>query len=172
MKINSNTLIGILVLITILIVTIATFSLGCAEPPADPDNETGNATDNIKENYTENKNNGSEEEYIYGDATVEETEILIMESFPVQVQVIVSGYLPDGCTQIHEENIEFNEQEKKFNVHLTTIRPADEMCTQALVPFERNITLDVHGLEKGVYTVDVNGVRNEFELQTDNIIYE
>ncbi|WMW22566.1 hypothetical protein RE476_01740 [Methanolobus mangrovi] len=159
MKTNNNTVLGIFVLLTIVIVTIATFSLGCAEPPTVLDNET-ETTDQL---------NG---EYVYNNAVVEDTEILILESFPVQIHVIATGYLPDGCTQIHEKNIEFNDQKNTFTINITTTRPADAICTEAIVPFENTIVLDVYGLEKGIYTVDVNGITNEFELQTDNIIPE
>ncbi len=159
MKTNNNTLVGIFVLLTIIIVTIATFSLGCAEPPAVPDNktDTGDQTN---------------DEYVYNDAVVEDTEILILESFPIQVHVLATGYLPDGCTQIHEKSVLFDKEEKIFAVDMTTLRPADTMCTEAIVPYEETIVLDVYGLEKGTYIVDVNGVRNEFELQIDNIISE
>ncbi|WP_342305480.1 hypothetical protein [Methanolobus sp. ZRKC5] len=159
MKTNNNTLLGICVLLTIVIVTIATFFLGCTETPATSDNETdtGNQTD---------------DEYVYNNAVVEDTEILILESFPVQIHVLTTGYHPDGCTQIHEKSVKFDKEEKLFTVDMKTIRPADVMCTEAIVPYEETIVLDVYGLEKGTYIVDVNGVRNEFELQIDNIISE
>ncbi|WP_094228908.1 hypothetical protein [Methanolobus psychrotolerans] len=163
MKTNSNNLVGILVLLTIVIVTIATFSLGCAETPTVPDNGTDNKTD------SDEQSNGK---YIYGNSVVEETDIRILESFPVQVHVIVKGYLPDGCTQIDEENVEFDDIGNIFAIDITTKRPADAMCTEAIVPYETTIALDVYGLEKGIYIVDVNGIRNEFELQINNITPE
>jgi hypothetical protein len=42
-------------------------------------------------------------------------------------------------------------------------------CTLELVPFEQTIDLDVYGLPAGVYTVDVNGVTDTFELMVDNV---
>lgn len=153
---SNNTFVGIIVLITIILVTIATFSLGCAEPPVIPDNDSVIIKDNNSE-------------YVYGDANVESIEILTLESFPVQIRVIATGYLPDGCTSINEKTVSYDEKTKSFTVHITTSRPADAMCTQALVPFEESIALDVYGLEKGTYKVDVNGVTDEFELQVDNI---
>jgi inhibitor of cysteine peptidase len=156
---SNNTFVGIIVLITIILVTIATFSLGCAEPPAIPDNESVL----IEENNSE---------YVYGDANVESIQILTLESFPVQISVITTGYLPDGCTAINEKTVSYDEKTKSFTVHITTIRPADAMCTEALVSFEESIALDVNGLEKGNYKVNVNGVTDEFELQMDNIAQE
>jgi len=43
------------------------------------------------------------------------------------------------------------------------------MCAQVMTPFEEVVALDVVGLKAGVYTVDVNGVGDTFELQMDNI---
>ena len=37
-----------------------------------------------------------------GQAVVDSIDVLIMESFPVQVSVTARGNLPDGCTQIDE----------------------------------------------------------------------
>ncbi|MDG6244063.1 MAG: hypothetical protein QCH31_06685 [Methanolobus sp.] len=165
MKAGNNTFLGILVLFAIVIVTIATFSLGCAETPYLPD-----GTDDNKNDTNNDKINGQYDQYVYSDAAVENIDILVLESFPVQINVNVRGYLPDGCTGIHEENVKYDDQTNTFTVHITTIRPEDAICTEAIVPFESNISLDVHGLEKGVYNVSVNGVQGQFELQTDNII--
>lgn len=115
-------------------------------------------------------NETEDEEYIYGSATVEEIDILILESFPVQINVVARGYLPDGCTEIHE--VITTREGDTFNVQITTIRPADAICTQAIVPFEEMISLDVYGLEAGVYQVDVNGVKGSFGLSVDNVIQE
>lgn len=109
-------------------------------------------------------------EYIIRDAVVDEIEIFMMESFPLQVSVRAAGYLPDGCTFIDEDSIEVTRNGNTFNVVLKTKRPADAICTQALVPFEANIPLDVYGLEAGVYTVNVNGVTDTFEFTVDNVI--
>ncbi|UGV40122.1 protease inhibitor I42 family protein [Methanococcoides orientis] len=109
-------------------------------------------------------------EYIIRDAMVDDIEIFMMESFPLQVSVSATGYLPDGCTVIDEENIEVTRDGNTFNVALKTKRPTDAMCTQALVPFEVNIPLEVYGLEAGVYTVDVNGVTDTFEFTMDNVM--
>ncbi len=56
-----------------------------------------------------------------------------------------------------------------FFVTITTSRPADAVCAQVMTPFAEVVALDVVGLKTGVYTVDVNGVRDTFELQMDNI---
>lgn len=106
--------------------------------------------------------------YIYGNATVEDIEIIELESFPVQINVIAKGYLPDGCTRIH--TIEKDRQGNTFFVTITTIRPADAVCTQVIVPFQETIPLDVHGLKAGTYNVSVNGVTGTFTMAVDNIL--
>jgi inhibitor of cysteine peptidase len=111
-----------------------------------------------------------EGEVVSGQAMVEEIQILMLESFPVQVVAVVSGYLPDGCTRLTSAEVE--QEDDTFVVTLSTVRPADAMCTMALVPFEESITLPVHGLEAGDYTVVANGVSATFTLDVDNILDE
>ncbi|MEL4305654.1 protease inhibitor I42 family protein [Methanococcoides sp. LMO-2] len=122
----------------------------------------GNGADSITD--------GDDNEYIIRDAAVDDIEILMMESFPLQVSVVATGYVPDGCTVIDEDNIEVIRDGNTFDVSLKTKRPADAICTQALEPYEVNIPLDVYGLEAGVYTVDVNGVTDTFEFTMDNVM--
>jgi len=97
-------------------------------------------------------------------AAVGAIEIRIVESEPVQVEVIVRGYLADGCTQIAETSV--TRDGNQFQVTLTTQRPADAICTQALVPFEEVISLDVEAASPGEYSVDVNGVTDIFVLSS------
>jgi inhibitor of cysteine peptidase len=108
------------------------------------------------------------ENMIIGEAQVQAIDILIMESFPVQISVQVTGYLSDGCTTLGV--IETTQADDTFLVTITTHRPADAVCTQQLVDFEENISLDVQGLPAGTYTVDVNGVTDTFTLSVDNVL--
>jgi len=108
--------------------------------------------------------------FIHGKASVESIEILELESFPVQITVIARGNLPDGCTEIDQISVTSDREARLFRMDITTVRERAEICTQALVPFERNIRLDVYGLSAGTYTVDVNGVTGSFTLQQDNVL--
>jgi len=105
--------------------------------------------------------------YLYSVAGVDGIDIRIMESFPVQVNVAVWGNLPDGCTEIDEAQVQ--REGNLFRITLTTRRPADRLCTEALMPYEHVIPLDVYGLPAGDYTVDVNGVMGTFTLEIDNM---
>lgn len=103
-----------------------------------------------------------------GTAEVEEVELLLMESFPIQVAAVARGHLRDGCTEINQVNSTFDAESNTFSVEITTVRDSEAVCTQALVPFEERIELDVRGLPAGTYTVDVNGVRETFTFDVDN----
>ena len=100
-----------------------------------------------------------------GLASVDEIDILILESFPVQINVIARGNLPDPCTEISEVL-----QEREGDTFFITIKTyrSPGFCIQVLAPFEEIIPLGVCGLPAGTYTVDVNGVQDTFDLEVDN----
>jgi hypothetical protein len=102
-----------------------------------------------------------------GLATVEEIDILTLESFPVQIFVIARGYLPNPCTEIYQIS-----QEREGNSFFITIETycSQEVCIQIIAPFEEVIPLEVYGLPAGTYTVEVNGVQGTFILEIDNIL--
>ena len=105
-----------------------------------------------------------------GQAMVSTIDVQILESFPVQVNVVARGDLPDGCTQIDE--VISQQTDTVFRVAITTVRQPAAMCTQALVPFEEVVPLDVDGLAAGTYEVSVNGVTDSFTLDVDNVLPE
>ncbi len=107
------------------------------------------------------------DEAVVGDlATIESADVLMMESFPVQVNVNVKGYLNNGCESVDKV---FSEREEEiFKVYITKKSEGD-VCTQALVPFVENVSLDVYGLGEGNYTVLVNNQNyGSFKLETPN----
>jgi|GEM_PF-2540541 len=100
------------------------------------------------------------------EAAVSEIEILLLESFPVQVHVVARGYLPNSCYKVGKiETARALDGDHDITIW-TDVR--DSICAQALVPFEEVIALDVVGFPKGIYNVTVNGVKGSFELQMDN----
>ena len=105
-------------------------------------------------------------ELVPGVAPVESVEVLVLESFPVKVNVIVSGNLPDGCTRLEEPTVELDGN--IFAISLPTTRPGGAVCTEALEPYDKVIPLDVEGLPANDYTVNVNGISSSFTLQADN----
>jgi hypothetical protein len=107
---------------------------------------------------------------IQGLAPVDEVYVMIMESLPAQVSVIISGNLPDGCTELGAPKV--TRDGATFIIELPTERPADAMCTEALVPFGVAIPLEALGLKAGTYTVEANLVNVTFELGADNVLLE
>jgi len=99
-------------------------------------------------------------------ATVEEIDILIAESHPVQVLVVAKGHLPNPCTEMDPIIIQ-----REGNAFLITIKTqqSSEDCIQVLAPFTEVIPLEVYGLPAGTYTVNVNGIEGFFILEIDNI---
>lgn len=107
-------------------------------------------------------------ETVRGQAIVNSIDVQILESFPVQINVVARGDLPDSCTQIDE--IITQQTDNAFRVAITTLRGPAASCTMALVPFEQSIPLDVAGLPAGRYDVSVNGVQGAFTLDVDNVL--
>ncbi len=104
--------------------------------------------------------------YIYGNATIEDFEIKILKSAPVEGNITVRGYLPDVCTEIYKID---NKREKNvFYFTIRTIRPEDVTCENELYFFEKVIPFNAQKLSPGVYYVIVNGMNSSFEITLDS----
>jgi len=104
---------------------------------------------------------------VTGQAVVEELELTMLESFPVQVLAQVRGSLPDSCTTIEE--IRVTRTQETFQLELITTRSQAEMCDQALQPFDEQIALDVVNLAAGSYAVRAGDIEASFNLDVDNV---
>ena len=101
---------------------------------------------------------------------VESIDVLILESFPVQVNAVIRGTLPDACAYV-EDAI----QEREGNTFRLTLQLAwhpDRRCMPAATPFEHTVALAVAGLPAGTYTVESHGATATFELSVDNELPE
>ncbi|MBC7236210.1 MAG: hypothetical protein H5T69_10225 [Chloroflexi bacterium] len=101
-----------------------------------------------------------EGEVISGRAAVES--VTLLGQTPLTATLTVRGNLPDGCTRIADEVQAV--QGHTIHVELFTERPTDKACTQALVPFETTVTIELQGLDAGAYIVDVNGVKADLSV--------
>ena len=101
-------------------------------------------------------------------AHVDSLEIAYPPTWPDEIQIKISGNLPDGCTQIREAV--HDRSEKSYTIRIFTERPADIDCTQALEPFELSVFLDTSRLEAGRYNVNAAGISNEFTVEQSRII--
>lgn len=101
-------------------------------------------------------------------------EVEIIDSFPAQVFLKIRGHLANGCLAVGEihQRLKNNRFELTVNAVSTVSDEGGVVCTQALIPFERMVSLQVYGLSRGIYGYIVNGEREgSFELIEDNIIH-
>lgn len=86
--------------------------------------------------------------------TIESVEALLLESFPVQIQLQVSGWQGDGCD--YPVQIEETRTGNTVTVEIFRELPPDIMCTMIAKQYTATISL-TGGFEPGTYTIDVNG---------------
>ena len=100
----------------------------------------------------------------YGEAEYIESVLAVYPStWPEEIQIVVNGFLLDGCTEIYMVNpVRY---EKKHTVKIYTKKEVGVECITALEPFEETITLDTGGLNGGNYSVDVYGKSTNFMLE-------
>lgn len=112
-----------------------------------------------------------ESEYVVSLANVESVDVLLKETFPVQVDVLVKGTLPDGCTEVGDNTQQLVGSTFRVNLEARKLKDGDIACTQALVDFDTVIPLEnVVGIAAGDYTVEVNGITKSFKMDVDNYI--
>lgn len=106
----------------------------------------------------------------YQPITVEQVEVEIGVGSPIPVHVIVSGNLPDPCSQV--EYTEIKQDGSNFIITLSaapdTGGPAVDGCIKDPMYFKMGIPLNVVDLPAGSYSVTVNGSRAAFKLDTAN----
>ena len=122
----------------------------------------GEALDFEVTDYTKIKINSLVE-----NAPIETVDIQVLESVPIQVNVIAKGTFSNGCGNLDETYSK--KQGETFMITITQ-KNIGEVCTMALVPFEKIIPLDVNGLTEGSYNVIVNNIKSSFILPINNVI--
>jgi len=97
-----------------------------------------------------------------GPIYVDEVELVMMESFPVQVRLILRGSLPNPCSSFAWE-VEEPDSQGRIAVQAYSLQEADLACIQVLEPMEESIPLGA--FTQGNFSVWLNGERvSEFEL--------
>lgn len=92
---------------------------------------------------------------------LEASEIVIMESLPVQVNVILRGSLPDPCHELRIIPAE-PDRENKIDLEVYSLVDASQACITVIEPFEATVLLG--SFTSGSYTILVNGeVLGEFD---------
>lgn len=95
-----------------------------------------------------------DENMIQGTVFIEGSDIITMESFPLQYAIAISGNLPTPCHQLRSKVSQPDDQ-NRINVEVFTLTKPNEMCIQVLKPFEAVIPLGSY--PSGKYTIWLNG---------------
>jgi hypothetical protein len=96
-----------------------------------------------------------------GNVFINESGLLIRESFPPQITLSLSGDLPTPC---HELRVDVKEPDSENNIHaeVYSVVDPDQVCIQVLERFQANI--DLGTFPSGHHTVWVNGEKaGEFD---------
>lgn len=95
-----------------------------------------------------------------GQLFVDSTDILLMESFPVQVALKVTGSLPTPC---HTPVWDVKDDGSTIAVRLGSVADGDAACIQVLEPVELSIPLG--SFESGSRVITLNGEEiGDFEI--------
>jgi hypothetical protein len=96
-----------------------------------------------------------------GPIFLDSTDLLTMESFPLQFSLNIKGSLPTPC---HQLRISSNQPDSQNQIHMDVYSVVDPnaVCAQVLEPFEVNVPLG--SFPSGHYILFVNGTQvTEFD---------
>ena len=94
--------------------------------------------------------------FIRSETYVDSSELLTLESFPLQFMLNLKGNLPTPCHQLRIA-VSAPDAENKVNVEVYSVSNPDEICVQVLAPFEVNYSLG--SFPTGTYSLWVNGTK-------------
>lgn len=97
-----------------------------------------------------------------GPAFIDSTDIILKESYPVQVQLVLIGNLPTPC---HLLRVVASDPDAggRIEIEVYSVSDPEKMCIQVLEPFEAIIPLGDY--TAGEYTISINGEpAAEFDL--------
>ena len=96
-----------------------------------------------------------------GTVYLNKVDLLVRESFPPQLSLVMQGDLPTPCNQLRVE-VRKPDPQNKITIDVYSVVDPNQMCTQVLEPFEEAI--DLGTFPTGHYTVWVNGQKaGEFD---------
>lgn len=95
-------------------------------------------------------------EWLRGEVFLQESQVLLLESYPIQVRVLLRGEKPTPC---HEMRVVISEPDEQNRIDLEVFTEVElgEMCIQVIEPFEETVAIPMNGAPDGEYTIWVNG---------------
>ncbi|HKZ43880.1 MAG TPA: hypothetical protein VJZ78_02465 [Anaerolineales bacterium] len=91
---------------------------------------------------------------IRGNFMMDKSTLNIMESYPIQVSLSLSGSLPTPC---HELRVDISQPDQQFKIQIEvyTVLDPEMMCAQVIKPIE--VTIPMGSFPTGKYSVWING---------------
>ena len=89
-----------------------------------------------------------------GVVTIERVEFVVLESYPLQVQAHITGYLGDGCTTF--AGISQQREGHVITITVKAVHSGAEICTAIAPMLDQSVMLE-GSFTPGQYTVIVNG---------------
>ena len=99
--------------------------------------------------------------FTIADMPITDVSVSVLESLPLQLHVVVKGYLSDSCTRHHETTQRSNNN--TVYVNITTKRPNDAMCAMVITEVTIHVPLE-GGFLPGRYKIIVNDVEKDIEV--------
>lgn len=95
------------------------------------------------------------------ETVIEGVEIAVLESFPMQLQLEVTGYQPDGCDL--PVQVEQTVDGSSVSIRVYRNVPTDVLCPMALQPYEDSIRVD-GSFEGGTVEIEINNFTTSVDL--------
>jgi len=97
-----------------------------------------------------------------GPVYIDETELLLLESFPVQIELVIRGALPTPCASL-EWLVEAPDDQGRIQVEAFSLQDPAIDCIQVLQEMEERLAIGSYS--EGSYSVWLNGeLVGEFEI--------
>ncbi|TES91436.1 MAG: hypothetical protein E3J88_02505 [Anaerolineales bacterium] len=93
---------------------------------------------------------------VHGPVFIDDVQLLILESYPIQVMLNISGELPTPC-HIFQADVSEPDEDNEIQVEVYSVVAEGEVCIEVIQPFSENVSIPMAGKPDGVYTVWVNG---------------
>jgi inhibitor of cysteine peptidase len=93
--------------------------------------------------------------------SVNETDVLLLESFPVQVEAVVKGTLPSACSTVDE--VSQRREGNLVEVTVLTRTRRGQVCIASLKGVTERVRLQ-GGFPPGDYLLRVNGKETRFQV--------
>lgn len=95
-----------------------------------------------------------DDSFVRGSVYLDSIDLLVMESYPPQFTLVLTGSLPTPCNQLRV-NVNPPDAQKKIAVDAYSVSKPGAICIQMLQPFSENIPLG--SFPSGHYEIWVNG---------------